>query len=313
MASILEIVDDVIVHLLPQRDKKPGVIVPLPEQHIIFICRHMQQVFASEPPLLRLHAPLTICGDTHGQFADLMRIFEYDKDGGYPPNTRYLFLGDYVDRGRWSIEVICLLFALKIRYPDNVYLLRGNHEDASLNRVYGFYDECKRKYNVKLWKTFVDVFNWMPVAAIVDDRILCMHGGLSPDMDDYNQIDSVERPSKIPESGIMCDLLWSDPEKDISSLSGWAPNDRGISWIFSERVVKDFVKNNDLDLVCRAHMVVEDGYEFFADMRLVTIFSAPNYDNSFTNSGAMLCVDKNLICTIKILEPKRKVKSKRVP
>jgi len=314
MATISQIVDEVILHLLPHRDKKPGNITHIPEQYVVALCHHMREIFASEPPLLKLHAPLTVCGDTHGQFPDLMRIFEYDGDGkGYPPNTRYLFLGDYVDRGKWSVEVICLLFAFKIRYPDNIYLLRGNHEDASLNRVYGFYDECKRKYNVKVWKTFVDVFNWMPVSAIIDNRILCMHGGLSPDMKHYSQIDTaVQRPSKIPDSGIMCDLLWADPEKGITEPSGWMQNDRGISWVFSEKVVEDFVKANDLDLICRAHMVVENGYEFFANMRLVTIFSAPNYDNAFTNSGAMLCVDKNLVCSIKILEPKKKLKSKAV-
>ena len=118
-------------------------------------------------------------GDLHGQYFDLLRLFEY---GGFPPDSNYLFLGDYVDRGKQSLETICLLLAYKIKYPENFFLLRGNHECASINRIYGFYDECKRRYSIKLWKTFTDCFNCLPVSAVVDEKILCMHGGLSPDL-----------------------------------------------------------------------------------------------------------------------------------
>lgn len=304
--SIEDVVNATLLHLVTQRDKKPGKLTPLPEQHVNALCLHMKEVFANENVLLRLNAPIIIAGDIHGQFEDLLRAFEV---GGYPPKARYLFLGDYVDRGKYSVESICLLFALKIKYPNCVYLLRGNHEDASLNRVYGFYDECKRKYNVKLWKTFVDVFNWMPISALIEDKILCFHGGLSPDLHNVSQIESIQRPGKIPDSGIMCDLLWADPEPGIT---GFGPNDRGISYVFGPDVVKSFTERNNLDLICRAHQVVEDGYEFFAQRKLVTIFSAPNYDNAFTNSAALLAVDKNLVCSIHVLEPAKKLKSKRV-
>jgi len=307
-APIAVIADEFLSILIPQREKKPiqGKVPSLPEVQVAALCHYMREVFANEKVLLKLNAPITVVADVHGQFADLLRLFEIGK---YPPLTRYLFLGDYVDRGRYSVETICLLFALKVRYPDNVFLLRGNHEDASLNRVYGFYSEVKTKYNVKLWRTFVDVFNMMPVAALIDDRILCMHGGLSPDLHRVSQIEEIERPQKIPESGIMCDLLWADPEKGIS---GFSPNDRGISWLFGEDVVQSFLKANNLDLIIRAHQVVEDGYEFFAKRGLVTIFSAPNYDNTFNNSAAILHVDKNLLCSIQVLEPLKKLKSKRV-
>lgn len=298
--TVTENAENILNHLLGHREKKPGDVRPLFEEQILLLCHAATQSFLSVKPLLRIEAPIVICGDTHGQYSDLLRIFEFL---GYPPKTRYLFLGDYVDRGNQSIETVCLLYAMKIKYPDHVYLLRGNHEDASLNRVYGFYDECKRKYNVKLWRTFVDTFNVLPVAALVGGKILCMHGGLSPDLQKISQIDSIERPSKIPETGIMCDLLWADPEKD---LTGWDENDRGISYIFGADVVKEFVKRNNIDLICRAHQVVEDGYEFFADRSLITIFSAPNYNGEFDNSAGMLYVDADMTCSLRILAPAKR-------
>ena len=154
-------------------------------------------------------APLKICGDIHGQYYDLLRLFEY---GGFPPESNYLFLGDYVDRGKQSLEtIICLLLAYKIKYPENFFMLRDNHECASINRIYGFYDECKRRYNIKLWKTFTDCFNCLPIAAIIDEKIFCCHGGLSPDLQSMEQIRRIMRPTDVPDQGLLCDLLWSDP------------------------------------------------------------------------------------------------------
>ena len=188
-------------------------------------------------------------GDIHGQYSDLLRLFQY---GGLPPKSNYLFLGDYVDRGKQSLETICLLLAFKIKHPDNFFLLGGNHECASVNRVYGFYDECKRRFNVRLWKVFTECFNCLPVAALIDDKILCMHGGLSPDLHDVDQILELQRPTDVPESGLLCDLLWSDPSKDVK---GWGMNDRGVSYTFGHDKVLEFLEKNDLDLICRAHQV----------------------------------------------------------
>ena len=239
-------------------------------------------------------------GDLHGQYFDLLRLFEY---GGFPPDSNYLFLGDYVDRGKQSLECICLLLAYKIKYPENFFLLRGNHECASINRIYGFYDECKRRYSIKLWKTFTDCFNCLPVSAIVDEKILCMHGGLSPDLQRLEQISRIMRPTDVPDSGLLCDLLWSDPDKDVS---GWGENDRGVSYTFGADIVSKFLDDHDLDLICRAHQVVEDGYEFFAKRQLVTVFSAPNYCGEFDNAGAMMSVDDTLMCSFQILKPAEK-------
>ena len=179
----------------------------------------------------------------------MLRLFEY---GGYPPESNYLFLGDYVDRGKQSLETICLLLSYKIKFPDNFFLMRGNHECASINRIYGFYDECKRRYSIKLWKIFTDVFNCLPVAALVDEKILCMHGGLSPDLQNLDQIKKILRPTDIPEQGLLCDLLWSDPDKEVN---GWGPNDRGVSITFSNSILEGFLKKHELDLICRAHQV----------------------------------------------------------
>ena len=255
----------------------------------------------SQPVFLELEGPIKICGDVHGQYYDLIRLFEY---GGYPPESNYLFLGDYVDRGKHNLEAICLLLAFKIKYPDNFFLLRGNHESASINRIYGFYDECKRRYNVKLWKIFTDCFNSLPISAVISDKILCMHGGLSPELTSLEQIKKINRPTDIPEEGLLCDLLWSDPEKKVNS---WGPNDRGVSVTFSASVVDNFLKKHDLDLICRAHQVVEDGYEFFANRQLVTIFSAPNYCGEFENSASIMVIDDNLMCSFMILKPANKV------
>ncbi len=292
-------VDRVIDQLLEVRGKA-SKRVDLPEQTITQLCQEVRSVFLAQPMLLEIGAPVKICGDTHGQYADLLRMFEY---GGFPPSANYLFLGDYVDRGRFSMETICLLFAYKIKFPENFFLLRGNHESASINRIYGFYDECKRRYSVKLWKTFTDCFNCLPVAAIVDDKIFCVHGGLSPELESLDLINAIKRPTDVPDTGLLCDLLWSDPDGDSN---GWGQNDRGVSYTFGRDVVEDVLNTHDLDLICRAHQVVEDGYEFFAQRQLVTIFSAPNYCGEFDNAGAMMSVDESLMCSFQILKPAEK-------
>lgn len=290
-------IDQIIEKLLSVRNNKTGRNVNLLEHEIIYLCRTSQDIIKKQPTLLELSAPIKICGDTHGQYYDLLKLFEY---GGFPPTSNYLFLGDYVDRGKQSLETICLLMAYKIKYPDNFFLLRGNHECASINRIYGFYDECKRRYDIHIWKVFTECFNYLPIAAIIDSKILCMHGGISPDLKNLNQIKNIVRPTDIPDSGLLCDLLWSDPEP---AISGWGYNDRGVSVTFGADIVEDFLENQNLDLICRAHQVVEDGYEFFASRSLVTIFSAPNYCGEFDNSGAIMNVSKDLVCSFQILKP----------
>jgi serine/threonine-protein phosphatase PP1 catalytic subunit len=276
--------------------------VSLGSEEVTFLIEESTAIFASQPALLELEAPIQICGDVHGQFHDLLRLFEHC---GFPPEANYLFLGDYVDRGKNGLECICLLLAYKIKYPENFFLLRGNHECASINRIYGFYDECKRRYNIKMWKKFQEVFNVLPIAAVVDEKIFCVHAGLSPDLQSMKQIQDVMRPTDVPDAGLLCDLMWSDPDADIT---GWAENDRGVSYTFGADVVSKFLQKHDFDLVVRAHQVVEDGYEFFADRQLVTIFTAPNYCGEFDNAGAVMAVDESLMCSFRILKPADKKK-----
>jgi serine/threonine-protein phosphatase PP1 catalytic subunit len=292
-----EWVDGIISTLISAKNKKAGTNVNLSPNDVIQLCNTAKEILLSQPMLLELGAPIKICGDIHGQYNDLLRLFEY---GGFPPESNYLFLGDYVDRGKQSIEVICLLFAYKIKYPENFFILRGNHEASGINRIYGFYDECRRRYSVKIWKTFCNAFECLPCTAVVDDKIICMHGGLSPELQKLDQIQNINRPCDVPDTGLLCDLLWSDPD---ASSQTYQHNDRGVSYTFGPRVVSDFLRKHDLDLIVRAHQVVEDGYEFFAGRELVTVFSAPNYCGEFDNAGAMMTVDETLMCSFQILKP----------
>ncbi|CBH10659.1 serine/threonine-protein phosphatase PP1,pseudogene, putative [Trypanosoma brucei gambiense DAL972] len=265
------------------------------EEDIRTILNTVRDVFMSQPMLLEITPPVRICGDIHGQYYDLLRVFE---KCGFPPYSNYLFLGDYVDRGRHSVETITLLFCYKIVYPENFFLLRGNHECASINKMYGFFDDVKRRYNIKLFKAFTDVFNTMPVCCVVSEKIICMHGGLSPDMTSLASVNEIERPLDVPDKGILCDLLWADPEDEVK---GFLESDRGVSYLFGEDIVTDFLDMVDMDLVVRAHQVMERGYGFFANRQLVTIFSAPNYCGEFDNDAAVMNVDEKLQCSFLII------------
>ncbi|KAF2840503.1 MgPPZ1,protein phosphatase 2A-like protein [Patellaria atrata CBS 101060] len=271
--------------------------VCLKNAEIFAICQAAREVFLSQPALLELSAPVKIVGDIHGQYTDLIRMFEMC---GFPPTSNYLFLGDYVDRGKQSLETILLLLCYKLKFPENFFMLRGNHESANVTRVYGFYDECKRRCNIKVWKAFVDTFNTLPIAAIVAGKIFCVHGGLSPSLSHMDDIRQIARPTDVPDYGLLNDLLWSDP---ADMENDWESNERGVSYCFGKKVIMEFLQRHDFDLVCRAHMVVEDGYEFFNDRILVTVFSAPNYCGEFDNWGAVMAVSGELLCSFELLKP----------
>lgn len=305
---INNILNNLLKKLIPKSTNQRE-FVNLKEAEVKLICQIVIEIFKREGSLVDVTSPLYVCGDIHGQFYDLLRIFNCCGQPGSSPKSNYLFMGDYVDRGKQSLETICLLFIFKIKFPKNITLLRGNHESAAINKIYGFYDECKNRISLKAWKYFCDVFTFMPIVGLIENKIMCMHGGLGPELEKLKQIAKIRRPCEIPDEGIVCDLLWADPSDDeIVKKQDFAFNDRGISVLFGEKVVKKFLENNNLDLIVRGHQVVEEGYEFFADQSLVTVFSAPNYCGDFDNNGAIMFADEELICSFQILKPSSKVK-----
>jgi len=234
-------------------------------------------------------APVTVCGDVHGQFYDLKELF---KIGGEIPSTNYVFLGDFVDRGKHSVETIELLLCLKARWPDKITLLRGNHESRQITRSYGFYDECLQKYgNANPWHYFMEVFDYFNLAAVIDGRILCVHGGLSPMIRTLEQIQEIDRVREIPHEGKFCDLVWSDP----AIIDRWMLSPRGAGYHFGGKVTKEFNHINGLELICRAHQLVQEGFNYmFPAKNLVTVWSAPNYCYRCGNVASILAFDDKL-------------------
>uniref|UniRef100_A0A1I7UCE4 Serine/threonine-protein phosphatase n=1 Tax=Caenorhabditis tropicalis TaxID=1561998 RepID=A0A1I7UCE4_9PELO len=253
----------------------------------------------------KIKAPVKICGDIHGQYEDLLALLELN---GWPPETKYLFLGDYVDRGPFSVEVISLLFAYQLLYPDKVFLLRGNHESRPVNMQYGFFLECRKRFSTTLYDAYQMAFYCMPLCAVISDKIICMHGGISEDLVDLKQLDKVERPCDIPDIGVIADLTWADPD---TSVQMYGESNRGAGRFFGPEAVKKFLAMHNLELVVRAHQVVYDGYQFFADRQLVTIFSAPFYCGTMDNAAAVMTVDEELVCSFTVMRPNlKKIKDK---
>lgn len=285
------------------------------------ICAKTKELLMKESNVVHIAAPVTVVGDIHGQFFDMIEIF---KIGGYCPDTNYLFLGkqlnsrstgvhvgpvrkravlgdsqdqkiwqrlttppgDYVDRGLFSVETISLLVCLKLRYPHRVHLIRGNHESRGVTQSYGFYTECNRKYgNANVWHYFTDMFDFLTLSVVINNQIFCVHGGLSPSIHSIDQIKIIDRFREIPHEGPMADLVWSDPdpERDEFSLSP-----RGAGYTFGAQVVKKFLDVNNMNHILRAHQLCQEGYQVLYDDRLSTVWSAPNYCYRCGNMASVL-------------------------
>jgi len=209
-------------------------------------------------------------------------------------------MGDFVDRGHYSVETFCLLLALKARYPDQVTLLRGNHESRQITQVYGFFDECVRKYGSEsVWRMLTDVFDYLPLSALIDDKLMCVHGGLSPVIDSIDYIRSIERIQEIPLDGPMCDLMWSDPD----DRKGWGISPRGAGYTFGCDISEKFAYENNIEMIARAHQLVMDGYNWAHNGKVVTLFSAPNYCYRCGNKAAIMEVDEEFRCTFSQFDP----------
>ncbi|KRY08417.1 Serine/threonine-protein phosphatase beta isoform [Trichinella patagoniensis] len=356
--------------LIRLREFSAGNTLPMEEPLLTDIFKNVSKILLKEESLLELELPLVICGDIHGNFCQLLRIFNRI---GWPPKVRYLFLGDYIDRGYRNLEVIALLFTLKILYPEAVFLLRGNHEASPVNRNYGFKREVRnRGFSTLFWLTAQITFNCLPLAAVIASKIFCAHGGISPFLKDFDQIRNIQRPLNVPSDGLIADLLWADPSDDTDNF---ALNEiRNTSVMYGKNAVMQFCKDFSIDLIIRAHerMVpfghyacisftsgvdlevnnvsvvsyycsyvgmdmkqqfderlaeiviemsgnnvaysqtrynkivndpdpsrgscVEEGFAYFADGKLITIFSCPNYNGN--NNGAALTIDEE--CKIEI-------------
>ncbi|KAL2128783.1 hypothetical protein VTI74DRAFT_8673 [Chaetomium olivicolor] len=334
----------------------------LPEPVMKQLCEMVKEVLMEESNIQPVVTPVTICGDIHGQFYDLLELFRVaggmpgessvqapvtsttviTSDDVEPPSeitnpklkgkvksagtpggddddddvaaeaqdetsphsappadsgtqsaqTRFVFLGDFVDRGYFSLETFTLLMCLKAKYPDRIVLVRGNHESRQITQVYGFYEECQQKYgNASVWKACCQVFDFLVLAAIVDGTVLCVHGGLSPEIRTIDQIRVVARAQEIPHEGAFCDLVWSDPE-DIET---WAVSPRGAGWLFGHKVATEFNHVNGLQTIARAHQLVNEGYKFhFPEKSVVTVWSAPNYCYRCGNVASIMTVDTQL-------------------
>eukprot|EP00897_Mesotaenium_endlicherianum_P006299 jgi/Mesen1/5698/ME000288S04916 len=311
--SIQGIHKKVISYLLKPRGWKPPVKRQffLDAHEIQELCEMAERHFQQESSVLQIKAPVKIFGDLHGQFGDLMRLFdEYGSPStaGDITYIDYLFLGDYVDRGQHSLETIVLLLSLKIENPRNVHLIRGNHEAADINALFGFRIECIERMGeaagIWAWQRINQLFNWLPLAALIEKKILCMHGGIGRSIHHVEQIEALQRPITM-EAGsmVLMDLLWSDPTEN-DSVEGLRPNARGPGLVtFGPDRVMEFCKNNDLQLIVRAHECVMDGFERFAQGHLITLFSATNYCGTANNAGAILVLGRDLVVVPKLIHP----------
>lgn len=269
----------------------------LEEDKVRQLCEKAKEILIQEQNVHKVGCPVTVCGDVHGQFYDLKELFRI---GGEVPDTNYLFMGDYVDRGYFSVETASLLVALKVRYPNRIGILRGNHESRQITQVYGFYDECLRKYaSPAVWTYFTDLFDYLPLTGLVENQIFCLHGGLSPNIETLDHIRQMDRMQEVPHEGPMCDLLWSDPDDRL----GWNASPRGAGFNFGKNVSEAFNHRNGLTLVARAHQLVMEGYNWSHDRNVVTIFSAPNYCYRCGNQAAIMELDDCLNYTFLQFEP----------
>ena len=238
----------------------------LPESELKELCSKVKEILIEESNIITISPPVIICGDLHGQFYDLLELFK--KSGGPPPEQKFIFLGDYIDRGSNSVETIELLICLKCLYPDKTVLIRGNHESRNISFIYGFYDEINRKYgNSQPWKLFNEIFDLMPLCAVIDKNIFCVHGGLSPLITTIDQIRLINRKGEIPHEG----AIW-----------------------FGYKVTNEFNQINGVELICRAHQLAGEGIKYwFKEKNLVTIWSCPNYCYRCGNKAGIIKLDKN--------------------
>lgn len=278
----------------------------LTESEICYVCDKVIDIMILEPNIRRITKNSIVIGDIHGQFSDLLHIFQVH---GSPEQNSYVFLGDYVDRGENSLECIMLLLVYKIMYPDNIALIRGNHEQKTINRVYGFYDEVCMKYGgCKIWNIINNVFPHFNLGCIIDNKYLCVHGGISPRVT-INKLERADRFEKITEESIINDIIWSDPYYK----QGFAPNPRGSGFLFGEDILKQFLMFNNLEMIVRSHQLAIEGYKWDFENLCLTIWSAPDYMGKCSNPASVLFVEMGVPISSRSLKIFNKTKKAVAP
>lgn len=260
-----------------------------------------QETIKAEPVILKVQDPVTVVGDLHGQFYDLLKLLEV---GGHPEKTKYLFLGDYVDRGAFSIENVILLFSLKLNYKSTFLMLRGNHECRQMTSFFNFKQECEIKYDLEVYDRFMETFDCLPLCCLINEKFLAVHGGISPNLTCLADINKINRISEPPKKGLMCDMLWSDPcEKDEdAALMCWMDNQtRGCSYVFGAKAAIPFLSKNSILSIIRAHEAQVEGFKMYnwnnaVDFpSVITVFSAPNYCDVYNNKAAVIKFNNNMV------------------
>lgn len=272
-------VDELIERLLSsERDNGSAAVVTVEE--IYEVCKLAIPIFQNEENVIRIQTPLSICGDIHGDFDNLAGIFDIF---GKPPNSRYLFLGDYVDRGAKSVETVMILLCYKIKYPDDVFLIRGNHETTLITINFGFYNEIATKYgDFSVWRSFMEVFTCLPLAAVVDSKLFCVHGGLCPNLSNISDLEFVNRFLELPiECSLIQDVLWSDPFEGY----GFEASSRRAGYKWGQDISNKFVQENKIDMIVRGHEQKVGGFQLMHGDTVCTVFSTPNYVNRFTEAA----------------------------
>lgn len=272
----------------------------LSEPYICAICREAQKVLVREPNVLNIVSPCVIVGDLHGHILDLLRILQQH---GLPGSTQYLFLGDYVDRGDFGLETITLILVMKILFPKSVHVIRGNHEFEKLCSTYGFKNEILDVYDSEyIFEEFMDVFDTLPFAAIVDNEKLCLHGGIGPNFRSADQLYQVRRPV----SEFCCDVLksavWSDPYDQRES---YVRSPRGVGYRFNESSLNSFLERSGMKCLIRGHECVMEGVKPEFRARAITVFSASNYCGRYMNMSGVLCTSLSGEIRVVINQPLR--------
>lgn len=284
--------------LLRDHLKKEG---KLEKADILELIKQFQNTVKNEPVMLKLQDPVTVVGDIHGQFYDLLKLLDL---GGNPEKTKYLFLGDYVDRGSFSIECAILLIAIKLNFKSTINMLRGNHECRQMTSFFNFKQECEVKYDKEVYDRFMDAFDCLPLSCLINEKFIAIHGGISPELKNLSDITKISRFNEPPKKGLMCDMLWSDPcEKDEDAPNiGWQENaTRGCSYVFGAKAAIPFLNKNEILSIIRAHEAQIEGFKMYNWNKtvdfpsVITIFSAPNYCDVYNNKAAIIKFNNNMV------------------